>query len=1119
MKHVWQHPEDSLAGKRMFRSLGELEQSPSFVNRLEREFPQGAAELNREGDEDSLSRRSFMRFMGASTALAGIGLASCRRPVGKILPYSDSVEWMVPGKAVYYATAMPRLGGATPVIAKVHEGRPIHLQGNPLHPGSVGSADQFAIASILDFYDPERSRSYRKGRGESKTIGADEFWSFFSEKKKEWTSSKGNGLAFLHGASTSPTRARVADLLYQEFSEVGFYEYEAVDNKSLKNATASLFGKGNHVRYQIDKAHRILSIGSDFMGVDRVSDSAASDFSVGRKVDHIEGEEKPGPMNRLYAVEHQYTVTGGMADHRLPVKASEQGALVNEVAKQIAELTGDEKLKSLVEDGKVSEAIKGWIKEAVKDLYENKGKSLVLAGNRQEEGVHALCLAINNALGNIGSDKAIEIVSGSLPASGTIGELAQAINDGKISTLVISAESDPAYSAPSDLEFDKLISKVETVIHLGVRNLCATARASDWHVPGAHFLESWGDVRASDGTYSVIQPMIAPLFDGVSETAFLLKLLSDKEPAVGTDPVQDAVKETFKAIAGSDSEPLWSTTLRNGFLRDSQYPSAIAEINYESAKGIIGNNVTDSDGYEIVFTTDNKIWDGRHINNGWLQEVPDPITSLTWDNAALVGISTIKKLAKAKGIEWKNKDLVIEDKAHLIKVELDGREPHYFPVLPAYGHAKDSISISMGYGQEGAGSIAGTPQSVGEDTGKTAGFNVYPLRGADSSLFATGAKVELVTDEVELREGYNTKTYPIAITQEHFLMEGRALYRDGTKNEFDEESVKSKEAHAEHPEEEHSSSFQSRGMDSHIPPEQSVYRGQDVKKLIDEGVQQWGMSIDLNLCNGCNACTIACQSENNIPIVGKDQVSIGREMHWVRMDRYFAPNTDNHGNFNEEEEDFENVQFMPQPVACTQCEAAPCETVCPVNATVHTEEGLNAMAYNRCIGTRYCANNCPYKARRFNFFDYNKRPLDQLYKGPLSDEDKTGVAPSLKLQKNPNVTVRMRGVMEKCTYCVQRIQEAKIDQKRKARDSKDVKVPDGKIKVACQVACTADAIVFGDISDPKSRVSKVKASPRNYEMLKYLGLRARTTYLARIKNPNMKMPDANQVGTVSKKIH
>ena len=1103
----------------MFRSLGELEQSPAFLNRLEREFPQGAAELSREGDKDSLSRRSFMRFMGASTALAGIGLASCRRPVGKILPYSDSVEWMVPGKAVYYATAMPRLGGASPIIAKVHEGRPIHLQGNPLHPGSMGSADQFAIASILDFYDPERSRSYLKGRGDSEPIEPDEFWSFVSEKKKEWTDSKGEGLAFLHGASTSPTRARIADLLYQRLPEAGFYEYEAVDNKSLQNAVSSLFGKGNQVRYRVDKAHRILSIGSDFMGVDRISDSATSDFSMGRKVDHIEGEEKPGPMNRLYVAEHQYTVTGGMADHRIPVRASEQVALLNEVAKQVAELTGDADLGALAKDGKVADNIKNWISEAIKDLHENKGKSLVLVGNRQDAGAHALCLAINSALENIGTDKAIEIVGGSLPESGAISDLAQDIKDGKISTLIISAESDPVYSAPSDLKFGELVSKVETVIHLGVRNLCATARASDWHVPGAHFLESWGDVRASDGTYSVIQPMIAPLFDGVSETAFLLKLLSDKEPDEGTDPVQDAVKETFKVITGNESESLWNTTLRNGFLRDSKYSSISAEIDYGAAKETIGDNDSNADNYEIVFTTDNKIWDGRHINNGWLQEIPDPITSLTWDNAALVGISTLKELAKAKGLNWKNKDLVIEDKAHLIKVEVNEGESYYFPVLPAYGHAKNSISISIGYGQESAGSIAGTPQSAGEDTGNTTGFNVYPLRGSNSLLFASGAKVELVDDEVELRENYKTKTYPIAITQEHFLMEGRALYRDGTKEEFDKESVKAKKAHAEHPEEEHASSFQSRGMDSHIPPEQPAYRGQDVSKLIDDGFQQWGMTVDLNLCNGCNACTIACQSENNIPIVGKDQVIIGREMHWLRMDRYFAPNTDGHGKFDEEEEDFENVQFMPQPVSCAQCEAAPCETVCPVNATVHTEEGLNAMAYNRCIGTRYCANNCPYKARRFNFFDYNKRPLDQLYKGPLSDEDKTGVAPSLKLQKNPNVTVRMRGVMEKCTYCVQRIQEAKINQKRKAKDSNEVKVPDGAIKVACQSACSCDAIVFGDISDPESRVSKVKASPRNYEMLKYLGLRARTTYLARIKNPNMKMPDADQVGTVSKKMH
>ena len=1133
MKHVWQHPEDPLGDKRMFRSLGELESTPSFVSKLEREFPRGAAEFNREEGEDSVSRRSFMRYMGASTALAGIGLSSCRRPVAKIVPYAGSVEWMVPGKAVYYATAMPRLGGATPLIAKVYEGRPIHLQGNSLHPGSAGCTDSFAVASILDFYDPERSRSYKSGRDkESKVVQPEEFWEQFDLKKKEWSENKGKGLAFLHGSNTSPTLKNLANQVFQGLPESGFYEYEAVGRQGMDLAAASLFGEGAVTRYRLDKAQRILTIGCDFLGVDRISDGATSQFSKGRKVESINGDEEIGPMNRLYSVEHQYTVTGGMADHRLPMKVSDQYPLLIEISKEIASLTGDDNLKSLVSDKKTilsldSESQK-WIKEAANDLYANKGKGVVVAGTRHDQAMHILCLAINNALNNIGIDKPLQIVEGMPSESGSINELAEAIINDQVTTLIISGDSDPVYSAPAELNFEKLLDKVETIIHLGVRDLCATARASDWHVPGAHFLESWSDVRSSDGTYSIIQPMIAPLFDGVSDIEFLLRLLKDETSDEVKDPAQTAVKSTHADVSGSGSENAWNTTLRNGFLKDSQFKIIEQELDYAAAKGGLEKVPFSSDdkGFEIVFTTDSKVWDGRHINNGWLQEIPDPITSLVWDNAALVGIPTIKKLAKAEGLEWENKDLVIEDKAHLIKVEMEDGRSGYFPLLPVYGHARDSISISIGYGQEGAGSIAGTPQgdsiwSYESDTGDTTGFNVYPLRDTNSSLFGKVKSVKLVTEEVELRPGLKTKTYPIAITQEHFLMEGRALYRDGTKVEFDKEFKKSEKAHKEHPGHEHLSSFQTRGMDSHIPPNQAVYRGQDKEKLIEDKVQQWGMSVDLNLCNGCNACTIACQSENNIPIVGKDQVIIGREMHWLRMDRYFAPNMekDDHDHYASVDEDLENPQFMPQPVSCSQCEAAPCETVCPVNATVHTEEGLNAMAYNRCIGTRYCANNCPLKARRFNFFDYNKRPLDQLYSGPLSGKDKTGVAPSLKLQKNPNVTVRMRGVMEKCTYCVQRIQEAKINQKRIARDSNDVKVPDGAIKVACQSACASDAIIFGDISDKNSTVSKAKQSPRNYEILKYLGLRQRTTYLARIKNPNMKMPNAKQVGTVSKKLH
>tara|TARA_Y100000589_G_scaffold202688_1_gene191191 strand:- start:6006 stop:9410 length:3405 start_codon:yes stop_codon:yes gene_type:complete len=1134
VKHVWQHPEDPMSGKSMFRSLGELEKSPSFVSRLEREFPRGAAEFNREGDNnDSVSRRSFMRFMGASTALAGIGLSGCRRPVAKIVPYADSVEWMIPGKSVYYATAMPRLGGATPIIAKVHEGRPIHLQGNPLHPVSKGCADSFAVASILDFYDPERSRYFKKGRGDNaKTASAETFWEFLNGEKKKWSDNSGEGLAFLHGSNTSPTISRLANELYQKYSNSRFFEYEAVDRSGLDQATKTIFGDGSVARFQLNKAQRILSIGCDFLGVDRISDGATSDFSSGRKVDSFGKDEKIGPMNRLYCVEHQYTVTGGMADHRMPLKASEHLALLIEVAKKVSALTNDSALKSLV-DGKksnlsIDDKWNPWIDEAVKDLIENKGKSVVLAGTRCEEALHVLCLAINNALGSIGTESPLLIVEGMTSESENINDLAKAISDGQIKTLVISAESDPAYSAPADLKFEKLLDKVETVIHLGVRNLCASARSADWHVPGAHYLESWSDVRASDGTYSIIQPMIAPLFDGVSQIQFLLRLIDDEYGSeVTKDPTQLAVKTTLNQIVGSTSDNHWNTTLRNGFLKDSQYSVVEQSLNVSAAAEALSGVITDTlkDAIEIVFTTDSKVWDGRHINNGWLQEIPDPITSLTWDNAALLSIKTIKKLAEKEGLKWENKDLVVEDRAHLIEVEMDNGRKAYFPILPAFGHANNSISISLGYGQEGAGSIAGTPQgdsiwSYESDTGDTTGFNVYPLRDSTAPLHSTVKNVKLVTQEVELRPGFKTKNYPIAITQEHFAMEGRALYRDGTKEEFDKEYKKAIKAHKDDPEHEHLSSFQTRGMDSHIPPNQPVYRGQDIEELKKDKVQQWGMTVDLNLCNGCNACSIACQSENNIPIVGKDQVIIGREMHWLRMDRYFAQDQEKgEKDYEPVDEDLENPQFMPQPVSCSQCEAAPCETVCPVNATVHTEEGLNAMAYNRCIGTRYCANNCPLKARRFNFFDYNKRPLDELYKGPLSDQDKTGVAPSLKLQKNPNVTVRMRGVMEKCTYCVQRIQEAKINQKRIARDSDDVKVPDGALKVACQSACASDAIIFGDITDETSRVYKAKQSPRNYEMLKYLGLRQRTTYLARIKNPNMKMPNAKQVGTVSKKFH
>ena len=531
--------------------------------------------------------------------------------------------------------------------------------------------------------------------------------------------------------------------------------------------------------------------------------------------------------------------------------------------------------------------------------------------------------------------------------------------------------------------------------------------------------------------------------------------------------------------------------MRDGFLGGSTYKAATAGGGTaQIAKGGKAVAAPNPDSFEVVFTADSKVWDGRYINNGWQQECPDPISKVVWDNAALVSVATLKKL------NIREKDLTIEDKTRLIKVTLNGVETFY-PVIPAPGHADNSISISMGYGQIEAGRVAG-----GND-GSGSGFDCFPQRTSSTSYVATGAKVELVDGEVSARDGLKpSKYYPIALTQEHNSMEGRALVRDANLEQFEEDPEFANK----------------RGMDAHVPPNKSIYKGQDFDY---ENDHQWGMTVDLNACIGCSACTIACQSENNIPIVGKEQVIIGREMHWIRMDRYFAPHTkvetddDGHSHrvLTDPDNAMANPEMLMQPVACQQCEAAPCETVCPVNATVHTPEGLNAMAYNRCIGTRYCMNNCPYKARRFNFFDYNKRPVDQLYKGPLSDKDQTGVRESHKLQKNPNVTVRMRGVVEKCTYCVQRLQEAKFRQKKIARsDGDNLRIPTDSVKSACQSACPANAIEFGDLANQDSSVVKAKASPRSYDLLGYLGVRPRTSFLARIKNPNPDMPDSGAIG-------
>jgi len=1078
MKRNWHHPEQPTTGKRYWRSPAELEQRSEFLNTLGVEFP-GGDTLNE--DERENSRREFMKIMGAAAGL--MGLASCRRPIVNILPYANHAEWVIPGKPLLYATAMPRPYGVTPLVVTTYEGRPTHLSGNNLHPLG-GGLDAFAQASVLDLYDPQRSQkpvANGKGAGWGR---ANEMIAKISAGAKK---AQGAGLAVIAGGSTSPTLHRLLGDLKKAMPQAALYEYEALSRDGMNAAAKAVFGVGVKQVVRLGKAARILALDCDFLGNDPVNGDPLKAFTKGRNP-----EENGGEMNRLYCLENRYTLTGGMADHRKSLAAS----LIPLAAAFIASELGEASAKTLA--GGLPDSIKQWLAPAIADLKENAGKSLVVAGSRYGSEVHALVAAINNALGAFG--KTIDLVQGAGEQElGTLEELRKDIEGGKVKTVVSLTGSNLLYDAPDAAGLAKLIAdKKVQLVHLGTA-LNATARAAALHLPATHYLESWSDVRAADGTYSVIQPMIQPLYDGVSEIDLLLALLGRKKvgpveaapapvaaaapaPAAPTASAEDAghaaVRDTFASVAGGLDEDKWNFTLRDGFLKDSAFPAG-GSVNSGAVAGIVAQAqapaAIEGGTFEVVLAADSSVLDGRYSSNAWLQEAPDPITKLTWDNAAWLGSRTFRDLGLKEG--------------QMIKVSVNGAELT-LPAIEAPGHASNSVTIPLGYGQTRLGYV-----------GSKRGFDAYPLRKAPGFIL-TGAKIEK-TDEI----------FELAITQDHNTMEGRAMYREGTAEEF-----KKKPNFA-----------QVTGMDSHIPENMSLYKGQvgikseTNKEGFDyENLHQWGMTIDLSKCIGCTACIVACQSENNIPVVGKDQVRKGRLMQWIRMDRYFAASEWGPKNAPSDDvdidptaEQLDDAEMVHQPLACQQCESAPCETVCPVNATVHTEEGLNAMAYNRCIGTRYCANNCPYTARRFNWFDYNKRPLDELYWGPLSTPEKTGVRESLQLQKNPNVTVRMRGVIEKCTYCVQRLEAAKINQKRVQRDSKNFRIPTDSVKVACQQACPADAIVFGDLANKDSAVVKQKESKRSYTVLKYIGTLPRTSYLARVRNPNPKMPGAGKIAAWS----
>ncbi len=1039
--------QPAVTGRHYWRSLDELADTPEFKEWLHREFPQGASEF-----EDGVSRRHFVKIMSASFALAGLGVmgAGCRRPEEKLEPFGRQPEGYVYGEPEYYATAMPTRTGAVPVVVKSYEGRPIKIEGNAKFPGSNGGTDRYAQASILDLYDPDRAKRFTK---DGNPVSRDEALGFLDELSKKFAANQGEGLAFLAESSTSPSRAQLQKNIAAKFPKSQWFTYDAIDSGIHQRAATQAFGQSVRPVYHFDKAKVILSLDCDFLGGEDDAHNHIHRFAAGRK---------PGEgMSRLYAVESLFTLTGASADHRLRVPAGQ----VAHIASMVSQIAG--LLNHSANTLETQDDFGKWIGECAKDLIANGKNALVVAGQRQPMEVHLLAWAVNSALGAIGNTVSL------LPATEAAGADLKDVAPAK--TLVILG-GNPHYNSTLPLQSKGLPG---TIVRFGcyedetsAKSSWTSASNSHWIIPATHYLESWGDATTSDGTLVPIQPLVQPLFGGITELELLARIAGESQ----TNP-HEIVRATF---AGSDED--WKKFLFNGYLAGSAAKAVNAQFGATLPEAKFAEPSAGS--LEVVFYRDAKLDDGRYANNGWMQELPDPITKLTWGNAVLVS----RKTARELGV--KNGDVV--------EITLNGRNVKG-PIWTQPGMADYSLGLALGYGRERAGRV-----------GTGVGFNAYKI--FNGKYIETGATVRKTGETQEL-----------ATTQHHWSMEGRPAVREANLEEFSKNPEFATEMHGTEP-----------------PIVAPLYPNplDEAKKT---ALHQWGLTVDLSACVGCGTCVLACQSENNIPIVGKDQVQRGREMHWIRIDRYYTADPAKEKSSDAFQKDGEQqfaewideVQAVNQPMMCHHCEAAPCENVCPVNATVHDQEGLNVMAYNRCIGTRYCSNNCPYKVRRFNYLDFNKRPLADLkgpfYPTPLTHKtdgkwdllswfkapDASGMREEdewdlIKMVKNPDVTVRMRGVMEKCTYCTQRIEQAKIAQKVKAGASDDVRLNEaaGTIpKTACQQACPAQAIMFGDISDPDSTVSKLKAQQRNYSVLGDLLTKPRTTYLARIRNPNPAMPD------------
>nr|WP_263384977.1 TAT-variant-translocated molybdopterin oxidoreductase [Granulicella arctica] len=1017
---------DGKTGRRFWKNLDELSDDPEFHELMAEEFPRQSTEW-----VDPISRRGFMKVMGASLALAG--LAGCtKQPDETIYPYIKQPEDLVLGKPMYFATAYPFPTGAIPVLVKSDSFRPIKVDGNPDHPMSKGKSDAFTQGTLLDLYDPDRSQHVLY-RGQNESWG--NFQQAFAAAANK--TSGGQGIYFLSETITSPTLAAQWKQLQQKYPQAKLVQWEPVNQDSSRAASKAAFGSYTDAQYKLEDADIILSLDADFLG-----GIAHPGFLplAGAYAERHRYEEGKTP-NRLYVVETMSTVTGFKAEHRLALKPSEIPAFAAALANGSGQASANPDAQK-------------FFTAVLDDLKKSSGRCVVIPGEQASASVHAAAYALNSMFGAIGKTVIYTETVNPLPSEqvADLKALVADMNSGKVQWLVMMGVN-PLYSAPADLKFIEAFNKVPMTVHLG-SHLDETGVLSNWHINKSHYLESWSDARAYDGTISIIQPMIDPLYAGKSGHDIFQALLDDPQASAF-----DVVQANAKTYLKGDSAAAWRKSLHDGWVEGTAFTTAKSGSPAKTgvAPSLAAN--ADKDAIEISFRPDPSLYDGRFSNVGWLQELPKQVTNLSWDNAALMSMDTIGRLNLEEN--------------HPVEIELNGRTV-IAPVLMVPGHPDGVVTVHLGLGRRiEAGRV-----------GAGVGFNAYLLRTADQPLSMTGAKLKKMPG-----------TYDLCVTKVHSIEHrGSFAQHDLQKPLSDKEGAYSLPGHEameraiiryatldevkKNPGYAHEGGTHSLtdkvgyGVQGEDPKHEDSFfpdAWRYDKKDVSSGKLQnaWGMSIDLNSCIGCNACIVSCYAENNIPVVGREQVKVGRIMQWLRIDTYFE------GDLNTPRAHF-------QPMACQHCENAGCEQVCPVGATVHTPEGLNTMVYNRCVGTRYCSNNCPYKVRRFNFLLY-------------SDYD----TESLKFMRNPDVTVRSRGVMEKCSYCVQRIEAAKI-----TADKENREVRDGEIVTACQQACPTDAIIFGNINDPASRVGKRKAEERNYPVLADLNFRPRTTYTAGVINPN-----------------